>query len=328
MRPAFGIEEEVFVVEPYWPALDSLYYLSRFLWKKPLSHYFHTASNFCLPEDISRGLMAGIEISTSIHTDIDELVRELSGKRRLLSDLCGGLILPLGSLITDCSRSRTCAWQIHISGVKNFKKTYAKLVFYLPLLTLLAVNAPFVQKKYFGQSFRMHYSFAIGELTPDWCYRYQDIIYSRRLKTIEIRIFDPVWDIEKIKLLLELIRQIILSEEEIPLDIKRYNELRKRVITTGYDSYLSPLYHRLRKLVNVSEDIFRNTCSNQVRELYACHGLLGVHTALDNAYRSGEIIPRHYNSQKNRRLLKILWGFLAYYIPKLPFSIYKVMRER
>ena len=328
MKPTFGIEEEVFVVEPYWPSFDSLYYLSRFLWKKPFAHYFRTASNFCLGEEISKGLMAGIEISTSIHTDLDELMRELACKRKFLAESCDGLILPLGSLITDRSRSRTCAWQIHIGGVKNLKKVYANLVFYLPLLTLLTVNAPFVQGKYFGQSFRMHYSFAIGPLTSDWSYRFQDIIYSRRLKTIEIRVFDPIWDMERIRLLLELIRRIVLDEEELPLDRRGYNELRERVITVGYGGYLSPLYQRLRKFADLSEDIFRDTCSGQIRTLYQRCGLLGTYTALDNAYRSGKLTARPYIPQKSSHFLKMISGFLTYYIPKLPFSIYKIMREK
>lgn len=328
MKPTFGIEEEVFVVEPYWPGLDSLYYLSRFLWKNPLAHYRHSASNFCLSGDISKGLMAGIEISTPIHTDVDELIEDLNHKRKLLAESCDGLILPLGSLITDRSSSRTCAWQIHIGGVKNLRRAYANLVFYLPLLKLLMVNAPFVQGRYFGQSFRMHYSFAVGPLISDWSYRFQDIIYSRRLKTIEIRVFDPIWDMERIKLLLELIRQIILSEEDLPLDIKRYNELREKVITTGYDGYLFPLYRRMRKFADLSEDIFRETCSSQIRTLYERYDLLGTYTALDNAYRTGRLTPRPYNSQKSFRILKKIYGLLTYYIPKLPFAVYKTMREK
>jgi gamma-glutamyl:cysteine ligase YbdK (ATP-grasp superfamily) len=255
-------------------------------------------------------------------------MKDLVHKRKVLAKSCEGLILPLGSLITDCSRSRTSAWHIHIGGLKDLRRAYAGLVYYLPLLTLLGANAPYAEGRYFGQSFRMHYSFAVGPLTHDWSYRFQDIIYSRRLKTIEIRIFDPIWDLERIRLLLGLIRQIVLRQEKLPLDRKSYNELRHVVITAGYDRYLSSVYQRLRQFTDVSEDIFRDTCSHRIRTLYERHGLLGTYTALDNAYRSGRLQPRSYASKKDARFLKIIWGFLTYYIPKLPFSIYKAMRER
>lgn len=327
MKPTFGVEEEVFAVLPYRPTLHSLYYLSKFLWKNPLANYFHSAANFSLPSEMPGGFMAGIEISTAIHTNIDALIEDLYLKRKLLADSCEGLLLATGSLITDCSRSRTCALQVHIGGVKNMQEVYARLVFYLPLLTLLTVNTPFAAGKYFGQSFRMQNSFAIGPLVSDWQYRFQDIIYSRRLRTIEIRVFDSIWDIERIRLLLNLIRQIVISKENLPLDKGAYNKLRGRVFTIGYDNYLSHLYEKLKTIAGVSQDIFKGTCSNQVRALYSQHGLLGTYTALDNAYRYGKIVPGSYSFQKRFHFLKIIAGFLGYYIPKLPFSIYKSVRE-
>jgi hypothetical protein len=192
---------------------------------------------------------------------------------------------------------------------------------------LLTVNAPLAKGRYFGQSFRMYHSLAVGPLVPDWNYRFQDIIFSRRLKTIEIRIFDPIWDLEKIKIVLELIRHIVLQDEEVPLDRNGYNELREKVILRGHDDRLWPRVNRLREKVPLSEHIFRDTCSNQIRTLYERYGLLSTYTALDNAYRFGRLNPRPYHPKKESRFLKIFCGLFAYYLPKLPFTFYKTLRE-
>ncbi|MCD5401546.1 hypothetical protein LR013_02990, partial [candidate division NPL-UPA2 bacterium] len=193
----YGIEEEVFVVEPVRPSLKSLYYLSQLLWRRPGFNYFHTAPNLAHFPDIKTGIMAGIELATGIRPDIRSLQQELIQRRQELASVCQGLILPLGHLLDHKSSSRTCALHIHIGNPPHRGKAYLNLAHFLPLLSLLTINSPCAGSRYFGQSYRIFRSPFIGPLKQDPWYRFQDIIISRRLKTIEIRIFDSTWDLER-----------------------------------------------------------------------------------------------------------------------------------
>jgi hypothetical protein len=325
-RPIYGIEEGVFVTEPDKPSLKSLYYLAGLL-KKDLSFYYtHTASNFSRGKDISQGLMSGVEISTGMHTDVSSLLDDLIFRRKDLISLCEGLIVPLGHLINFCAPTNTCAFQIHVGGIQNKEKAYKNLVYFLPLLTLLTVNSPGANGKYFGQSFRIAKSFAIGPLQDDWKYRFQDIIYAKRLGTIELRIFDPIWDFDRICLLLNLVDAIVKSKKDYPFDRDRYNKIRPKIALTGFCEELEESYRELSELYNVSKELFLNTCSDKVWEFYGKEGLINTYSALDNSYRTGTFASARI-PEEGENFFKIGLGFAGYFIPKLPYVLWKYWRE-
>jgi len=331
-KAIFGIEEEIFIVEPEKPTLRSLYYLARLLWKDPRFYYFHTASNFARGRDIKQGLMSGIEISTSMHQDVDSLIEDLASRRKDLMDMCQGLIIPLGHLINYEAPTNTCALQIHIGSVEDQQRVYKNLVHFLPLLILLTVNSPYARGKYFGQSFRIAKSFAIGCLRSDWEYRFQDIILAKRLGTIEIRVFDPIWDLGRIRTLVRVIKAIVDSERNFDFDITRYNELRFQIAVHGYDGSLDEIFDELVELHHVPKELFLNTPSDQVKSYFERNGLLRTYSALDNAYRTGifesKSLPEMEHGEPSwESPLKICAGFLGYYIPKLPYCLWKVWRE-
>ena len=197
--PTFGIEEEVFIVEPTKPSLSSLYYLSKLVWGRPQKYFFHTDSNFARSKDIWQGLMSGVEISTFPHSDTDSLIADLKQRREELIEVVDGLIVPLGHLLDFAAPTNTCALQFHIGNMREPRVTYENIVFFLPLLMLLAANSPTEKNRYFGKSYRLLNSYAVGPLRDDWTYRFQDVIFAKRTKTIEIRAFDPVWDIKRIE---------------------------------------------------------------------------------------------------------------------------------
>jgi len=322
----YGIEEEVFVVEPVRPSIKSLYYLSRLLRRRPGFNYFHTSSNFAHFPDIKMGLMAGIEIATGIASDVHSVKQELIQRRQELAEVCQGLILPLGHLLNDKSPSRTCALHIHIGNAPHRDRAYRNLAHFLPLLSLLTINSPCAGGRYFGQSYRIFKSPFIGPLRGDFRYRFQDIIVSRRLKTIEIRIFDSAWDLERIGILLEAIDRIVKLKEELNFDANLYRRMRGKTATTGYDDYTRNLHHQLNEFYPLPEMLFRETVSDRVRHCYRKNGLLMTYTALDNAYRTGVFEPREAPDYP-RRLLPILSGIAGYYIPRLPYTIWKTLRE-
>lgn len=322
----YGIEEEVFVVEPLRPSLKSLYYLQQLLWQRPGFNYFHTAPNLAHLPDTKTGIMSGIELATGISPDIRSLKQELIRRRQELGQVCEGLILPLGHLLNYKSPSRTCALHIHIGNSPYRSRAYLNLAYFLPLLALFTVNSPCAGGRYFGQSYRIFQSPFIGPLKEDPWYRFQDIIISRRLKTIEIRIFDSTWDLERLGVLLEAIDRIVNFKEELKFDARLYRRRRGKIATGGYDDYTKNLYRQLNEFYPLSEKFFLDTASDRVYHCYQKNGLLMTYTALDNAYRTGVFEPREAPDCP-RGLLPILAGVAGYYIPRLPYTLWKVWRE-
>jgi hypothetical protein len=323
----FGIEEEVFLLQGENPTLSSLYFLAKLLWKNPRFYYTHTASNFARGRDVRKVIMGGVEISTAV-AESDKVIEDLKERRKDLIEACGedSLIVPLGSLLHLDAPSLTCALQIHISGVKDVELAYNNLAYFLPLLALVTVNSPAREGKYFGQSYRIYHSYAIGSLGKDPLRRFQDIIISRRLKTIELRIFDSTWDIFRIKALLELIEAILFLEEKKPLNLSSYQERREKVALYGYCKEIEPLYRELGEFLPISRDIFIHTPAEEVWHFYEKNGLTATYEALDNAYRNGELRKVERKEVKSS-LTKAFLGVAGYYIPKIPFMIWKFGRE-
>lgn len=322
-----GLEEEVFVTNVERPTLHSLYYLARLLWKNPSVYYVHTDSNFARGEDIRQGLMGGIEISTRPHAAVSSLLEELARSRALLAEICtDGLLVPLGHLINFDAPTITCGLHVHISGLDDPQRAYRNLAHFLPLLALMTANSPYCRGIYFGPSYRMARGYAIGPLRASPTYRFQDIIFSRRLGTIELRVFDPVWDLARLRYLLEAVRAIARSEKGYPLDRNLYNRQRWRVAREGYGGSLKALYRELGELCYVPEELFVRTPAEEVRRCYEVYGLLGTYSALDNAYRNGIFEPRPIPAF-NPSLSKQAVGLAAYYMVKLPYKLKKVWQE-
>ncbi|MCK4326075.1 hypothetical protein KAW55_04915 [bacterium] len=324
--PTYGIEEEVFVVEDRRPTLQSLFYLSKLLFHNPLFNYFYTASNLSHLPDIGTGLMAGIELATRVSEDVHKLMEDLSSRRKELSGACPGLILPIGHLIDLKSYSKTCALHVHIGNLPDKRRAYSNLAHFLPLLSLLTVNSPYRARQYFGQSCRIYHSPFIGPLRDNRWYRFQDMIFSMRLGTIELRIFDPVWDLNRIRALLEAIDRIVNLKEELPLNRNQYKKIRGSVALFGYNRESEALYQELKEIYPLPEEFLRETASDRVRHCFEGNGLLKTYSALDNAYRNGTFQPREVPKCR-RNLALILAGIAGYYIPKLPYTIWKTWRE-
>jgi gamma-glutamyl:cysteine ligase YbdK (ATP-grasp superfamily) len=202
-----GLEEEVFITTPTRPTLDALYALAKLLWRNPRYYYKHTASNFARGRDARQCLMSSVEITTRPHTDIDALLDELRTHRAALADAAGdAYILPVGHLFDLDAPTNTAGLHINVRAPHERRQTvYANLAHFLPLLILLSASSPYAGGRYFGQSYRVASSFAIGALRDDPYYRFQDLILSRRLGTIEIRACDPIWDLARLRVLLEAV---------------------------------------------------------------------------------------------------------------------------
>ena len=265
-----GLEEEVFITAPTRPTLDALYALAKLLWRNPRCYYKHTASNFARGRDARQCLMSSVEIATRPHTDINALLDELRTRRAALADAAGdAYLVPVGHLFDLDAPTNTAGLHIHIGVPAERRHTvYANLAYFLPLLILLSASSPYAGGRYFGQSYRVAASFAIGALRDDPYYRFQDLILSRRLGTIEIRACDPIWDLERLRVLLEAVQAIAHLPTARPIDRARYAALRHQAACVGYTPDLQALYRELSTVYEIPEALLRETVSD------ALHGYL------------------------------------------------------
>lgn len=325
--PTFGLEEEVFVVEPDKPSLKSLYYLSKLLWKDPKRHYRLTASNFSRGPDVKQALMSGVEVATEVQDNASDLIDDLAGRRRELAHVSEGLIAPIGHLINLSTPTNVCALQIHVGGVPDLDLVYNNLAYFLPILTLITINAPYAGGVYVGQSFRIAHGYAIGKLKEDPLDRFQDMIISKRLGTIELRVLDPVWDMKRIETLAGAVEAIAKLDRRLPFKRESYNAIRGRVAIEGYVEELRPLYNELNTIAGVPETMLTRTASDEVKDFCQEHGYLKTYTALDSGYRNGVFEPGDVPENK-AAAFKSMAGLAGYYVPKLPYVIWKYLKEK
>jgi hypothetical protein len=262
-----GLEEEVFITAPTRPTLDALYALAKLLWRNPRGYYKHTASNFARGRDARQCLMSSVEIATRPHTDIDALLEELRTHRAALADAAGdAYILPVGHLFDLDAPTNTAGLHIHVGAPHQRRQTvYANLAHFLPLLILLSASSPYAGGRYFGQSYRVASSFAIGALRDDPYYRFQDLILARRLGTIEIRACDPIWDLERLRVLLEAVWAIAQLPTARPIDRARYAALRHQAACVGYTPDLQALHRELSTVYAIPEALLETTIADELR---------------------------------------------------------------
>jgi hypothetical protein len=326
--PVFGLEEEVFITEPERPTLASLYYLSRLLWRNPKHYYRYSASNFARGRDARQCLMSGIEIATAPRSGMGALLSELRQRRAdLLWAVGDRYVVPIGNLFDlDCP-TNTCGLHIHLSVPEAEKfRVYQNIGYFLPLLMLMSASSPYSKNCYQGPSYRMASSYAIGALRDDPTYRFQDLIFARRLGTIEVRILDPVWDWGRLRWILQAIQTIAMLPFALPLDLGRYADLREQACRKGYTPDLRALYQQLGEYIPLPEALLERTASDEIVEWYEQYGRASTYRALDYAYRHGsmrEVPPRPMRGT----LIKGLAGLVGYYSIRLPYTLYKAWRE-
>lgn len=327
-RVTLGLEEEVFVCEPEVPSLASLSYLARLTWSDPKRHYARTASNLARGADLPQGLMSCVEISTGVHDDPDSLVDDIAQRRVELGRAIGtrGLVVPLGHLLQNDAPTNVAALQFHV-GTPDRERAYRNLAYALPLLALLSADSPGAKGERFGQSYRMAKGFAVGPLTDDPTHRFQDLIVSKRLGTIEVRVLDPVWDLARVRVLARAVRQIAALESDLPYDRAAYNALRDRVAGEGWVPELGPIQGRVSQIADVPMDLMTHTAADEVWELYERVGLVPTYSALDSAWRGGPFEPREVAPMRASALRAAL-GLAGYYVPKFPYVTWKFLKEK
>lgn len=322
----FGVEEEVFVVEDTHPSPKAMLYLTRLLWQDVRNNYALTASNFSRGKDVFEGIMSGVEVATEVHTDCGELLDDLRERRHRLASVCESKLVPIGHLIDLESPTNTSALHVHVGGTEDTARTLRNFIYFLPLLTLVTINAPGAKGKYVGQSYRILKSYALGELRDDPYYRFQDVIISRRLGTIELRVFDPTWDLDRMRVLLGAIQAIAASRRDYHGRIDHYNRLRAKVATGGFCGELERPLVELGDICEFPRHLVTHTCSDFVWRYSRQEGVARTYSAMDNAYRTGAFEPVDRPAAQFERV-GFLAGLAGYYVPKLPYIAWKAWRE-
>lgn len=322
-----GLEEEVFVLEPSLPSVRSLYYLSRLLWGNPKRNYKLTASNFARGADLKHGLMSGVEVATGICASTSQLISELRELRSQLASVAEGYIAPLGHLFQVDTPTNVCALQIHIGGTKDIGKAYDNIAYFLPILLLLTANSPYRASQRFGQSYRLAVGYATGPLTGDRFYRFQDLIISKRLGTIEVRALDPVSCTNRIKFVADAVYALAGLKVRMPLDLERYKRQRNQAITAGLNDELEELLTKLNKYCFVPVELVRHTQADANSKLYEQQGLLGLYKQIDTLYRNDDYEPPKRTAIM-RKVLQPAAGWLGYYAVKFPYVAYKWLKEK
>lgn len=327
-RVTLGLEEEVFVLEKdrLTPTLQSLDYLRKLYWKNPRKYTTQSASNFAKSEDRRECFMGSVEISTGKHTNVDRLLEDLVQRRKEFAEAArGGLIVPVGGLFTLKSPSNTASSHIHV-GVSNERRdlVYDNLAYFTPVLAVAAANSPLAAGEWTGLSYRMSCEGLLGPLREDREYRFQDLIISKRLGTIEMRVFDPMPEVWRLREILLAIQAIARTDERFPFDREVYNEERKTWTVQGCTPHVERLWRELQPVYSFSEELIRSPLSDLL-------GRIARQGCVEKAYLEADRIWREptdtHPQLKRHSKVRTLTGLAGYYAIRLPYMAYKGYKE-
>ncbi|AZI42781.1 hypothetical protein EHF33_08500 [Deinococcus psychrotolerans] len=324
--PTYGLEEEVFVLYGGRTSLGSLWDMGGLLWQDPGRNWAATATNFRRGEAARREVMSSVEVSTRVEFSAATLfAATLSRRRELARVFSSGQLIALGAL-PGSDRYHTAGLHIHV-GVPDAERqrVYGNLAYFLPVLTLASASSPYFGEGEGGPLSRIKSSFALGELGSDPYERFQDLIITRRLGTLELRVLDPVPDPERLWAIVQAVEKIAKLPGTLPFSRQSYNQLRAQMLGGSSDA-LFERADELAERVGFSTDWLHFTEADRVRGHTEVHGWASTCAHLDGLYRSGI-----WQDLGTPHPLPAAWrgyaGFARYYLPKLPYIARKAYVE-
>lgn len=297
-------------------------YLRQFVGTNRKDNLNHSASNFAKGSDRKECFMGSIELSTGKHDTSESLITDLIERRTAFAKaMHSALVIPTGALFHLSSPTNTACSHIHV-GVPAAERlrVYENLCTLAPLLAVFAANSPYAGGKNFGLSYRMAQEGLLGSLKPDPEYRFQDVIISKRLGTIEMRIFDPIPELSRLRIVLDSIKQIAEWQGSLPLDRNRYNADRPAWLRSPAAPCLQEL-HPIADQVGLSiEKLEEESLSCQIGRLADSDGIDAAYAQLDKLWREPTFTSAHPRPYSAAKMIR---GMVGYYIPKLPLIAYK-----
>lgn len=318
-----GIEEEFFLLYRGKPTLSGMGNLSKLLWKNPTFYFSRSASNFTRKEGAKDGWMSALEVSTRVCDSPKALMDDVLERRRDILEVCPNGLIAYAGMVND-DPYNTAGLHIHIGVPRSERRrVYHNLVRFLPVLALASSSSPWRSSLAGIQSQRMHASYALGPLRTDPWFRFQDLIVTRRLGTLEIRVLDPVWDTQRLKSIVEAVWTLANLERPLEGNPETYNRLRTAFPLTGSTPEIMDLALELHDLSGFNVQNIRHTVSDQLAEIKDTRE---AHRYLDGGFRSGVWIPSRTDDTPPHKL-KGLWGMATYYAPRLAYIGWKAWRE-
>jgi gamma-glutamyl:cysteine ligase YbdK (ATP-grasp superfamily) len=326
MHITLGVEEEVFVLEKdrLTPTLQSLDYMRRLLWHNPKRYGKCSASNFSRGADAKACLMSSVEIATGVHDSADSLIDDLLNRRVEFGKATeGALVVPIGSLFTLAAPSNTSGLHVHV-GVPTQHRTrvFDNLAYFLPPLAVASASSPFADGAFFGMSYRMARPHALGPLKEDNEYRFQDLIITKRLGTIEVRVLDPMPEIERMRTVLNAIYAIASYDGHLPFDREEYNRERPVWTQFGLNDWVRAHADELQKIHEFPAKLMENTLSARLAEVAEKKSILEAYQMVDAIWRDSES-----SCWKPFSPVRLVTGLAGYYALRLPYMAYKGYKE-
>lgn len=319
----FGLEEEVFVLyghsgQPRRTHLGSLWPMGGLLWQDPKRNWGGTATNFRRGAAARREVMSSVEVSTRVEYGAATLfAAALSRRAELSRSFTGGQLVALGSL-PGSDRYHTAGLHIHIGVAPHERdRVYGNLAYFLPVLAWASASSPyFAGGSPGGPLSRVASSFALGELGPDPYERFQDLIITRRLGTIELRLLDPVPDPDRLWAVLRAVEGIARLPGTLPWSREDYNDLRRELLHAPGPA-LRERAAELEWRVGFDPAWTAHTEADRVRSHTDLFGWASTCAHLDGLWRSGE-----WQDLGTPTTPPPWWqgpaGFARYYLPRLP----------
>jgi gamma-glutamyl:cysteine ligase YbdK (ATP-grasp superfamily) len=324
----FGVEEEVFLLEEgrLTPTLQSLDVLRRLYWTNPSKYARYTASNFAKGHDRKQCFMGSVEIATGVHADTDSLIKDLIMRRTAFAHAArDAMIVPVGSLFTLSSPTNTASTHIHIGvPITERNRIYENIAYFLPVLAIASANSPFADGKWFGMSYRMAKPGLLGPLQNDREYRFQDIIISKRLGTLEIRVFDPIPEIDRLTAIIDALKSIVTSDKKFPFDRVKYNLERQGWTTNGVTSYVKQRLDELQVLSGFSSRWVDQRLSERIGKIAVQDSVFAAYSEAEKIWREPTGTTAQYRQPS---LLRAFTGIAGYYAFRLPYMAYKGYKE-
>jgi hypothetical protein len=327
-RVTLGLEEEVFVIEQdrLTPTLQSLDYLRKLYWKNPKRYSRHTASNFARGKDRRECFMGSIEIATAIHDSPESLIEDLVSRRTEFADATrGGVVVPVGSLFTLNSPSNTASSHLHI-GVKKAQRerVYGNLAYFAPVLAVASASSPWLEGQPFGSSARMAHKGLLGPLREDREYRFQDVIISKRLGTIELRILDPIAEIWRLREVIAAAIAIASFDGDLPFDRDEYNREREAWAVHGCNAFVQSRWQEMQPIYPMRLELITETFSMHLDRVARSGGVDAAYREADRVWREPTGVTL---TAKRHNRLRAVTGLAGFYAIRLPYMAYKGYKE-
>ncbi len=323
--PSYGLEEEVFVLHGGRTSLSSLWNMGGLLWQDPQRNWAATATNFRRGAAARREPMSSVEVSTEVELSAATLfTAALSRRAALARAFPTGQLVALGAL-PGSDRYHTAGLHVHVGVPQGEQaRVYGNLAYALPVLALASASSPYFGAGSQGPLSRVASSFALGGLGPDPYERFQDLIVTRRLGTIELRVLDPVPDPERLWAILRALEQVVRWPGRWPWSREDYNLLRRDML-----GGLTPCYAAAPRSCGRSAVSYPNgpstprpTGCGRIPKCPAGRAPAPTSTGCTAAACGKTSAPR-----TRRRRCGRVRRIARYYLPKLPYIVKKAYIE-